>query len=700
MRLILMRSVSILLLVFLSNPLFPGELKKLSLKQVIRFEGEQLTAPLPNITGWFDDTHYLERKEGKLYKVSAKNGKASIFKPKEETRISIINAAKSSGTAKLGDSNPQNPTPSPDGTKLAYTTGGNLYVYDSSGGKTLQLTKDGSKNILNGYASWVYYEEILGRMSRYKAFWWSPDGSRLVFMRFDQSQVPEFPIFRSAGDYGDLERTRYPKAGYPNPSVKIGIAHLKDNRIQWIDFRDEGDHYLAFPTWNQTGDSVFFQWVNRGQDHIKILRFHLGSGEIQTVYDEKQKTWVEFFSRGDLYVLKNNELLVRSSKDGWLHIYHISSQGKERQVTSGDWSVTSIQSVDEKKKRIYFNGRKEASTETDFYRTGYQGGKITRLTGAKGTHRTILSPGGSYFIDTYSTFDAPMRMELRDNRGRLVRKLGDSYSSTVKKYEISKVKTELFRIKTDDGYALPALWYLPPDFDKTKKYPVVITVYGGPDSAVVANSFSGGYRNGLMKFYLAQEGIINLFVDNRGSSHFGKKGMDLMHRQLGKWEMYDYIQAVKYLRTLPFIDSQKIGISGHSYGGYVAALALTYGSDYFKYGFSGSPVIHWKLYDTVYTERFMDTPQENPEGYKESSPLNYIDKYKDGTLRMTHGSMDDNVHMQNAIQFVDKLLETGKTMELMIYPGSRHGVGFKHRFEYMKSNLNFWLKNFFGRTVE
>ena len=708
---------------------YAGELKKLSLEQVILSKGEKLLKPLPFISGWADDKNYFQLIKGKLFKVDAKSGTSQpVLDPKANKELVkkhfslLLPADKTPGFNKFlfvkgktiflflrGENKllplietggtPKNPTFSPDGKKIAYTLAGNLFVFDIPGKKETQLTRDGSSDILNGYASWVYYEEILGRRSRYKAFRWSPDSTQIAFMRFDQGKVPVFTMYRAEGTYGSLEKMRYPKPGFPNPAVTIGIANIKGNQIQWIPCKDEKDHYLAFPAWDKKSNKIYFQWMNRDQEHLKILSYELGSQKIQQVYEEKQKSWVEFFDTGDFYLLKNEDILIRSSKDGWFHIYYISRQGKERQLTSGEWSVTGIECVNEKKKRIYFSAGKEASTETDFYTTGYNGKKIKKLTDFKGTHSVTVSPSGRYFIDSYSSLNTPTRIELRDNRGKLVRKIADSYSPVIKKYLVSTAKIELFKIKTGDGFELPAAWYLPPGFDKNKKYPVVLAVYGGPGSSIVRNSYGGGYRRGLQKFFLAQEGIINLFVDNRGSAHFGKKGMASMHRRFGKWEMYDYIQVVKYLRTLSFIDSKKIGIIGHSYGGYVAALALTYGADYFQYGISGSPVIDWALYDSVYTERYMDTPQDNPEGYKNSSTLTYADKYK-GMLRITHGLMDDNVHAQNTIQFVDKILSTGKTLELMLYPGDRHGIRGKKRFEYYKSDINFWLKNFFGRKIK
>ncbi len=695
--------------------------KKLTFEQAYLGKGEKLLNDLPRIGEWLDDRFYLEIKDKKVFKVDARKEKYRLiidpakYDVLEKNKLSLQRAAHRTADfrkfifLKEGDlylftkgkneirrltqtdGSEKNPRLSPDGRYVAYTLDHDLYLYDLNHGTAIRLTADGSEDILNGYASWVYYEEILGRRERYRAFWWSQNSQRIVFLRFDQTEVPVFPIFNAAGVYGELEKQRYPKPGFANPTVKIGIIDIKTRELRWIPFNGEADFYLSFPCWNQKNDSVYFQWLNRDQNHLKILCYDCGSHKIRQVYEEEQKTWVEFPGFNDLVLLKNDDMVIKSSKSGWDHIYLISRDGTERQVTTGEWAVGRIHTVDEEKGWIYFDARKEDSTETDFYCTDFWGKQVKRLTRQKGSHRVMVSDRGTYFIDQYSSITVPGKMSLYNREGKLIRPLGDRYKKVMEEYALAK--PQLFRIKTDDGFALPARWYLPPDFDESKKYPVILDIYGGPGASSVRNAFG---RRPLTDHFLASLGIIVMGVDHRGSGHFGKKRVDLMHRSLGKWEMHDYVQAVKYLRTLPFVDSQRIGITGGSYGGYVAALALASQPDYFQFGIAHFSVTDWRLYDSVYTERYMDTPDDNPEGYKSSSVLTYIDQYKGG-LRITHGTMDDNVHMQNTLQFIDKVLDAGKLIELMLYPGERHGLRSKKRVVFYKEDLDFWMRHLFGK---
>jgi dipeptidyl-peptidase-4 len=583
----------------------------------------------------------------------------------------------------------QNPRFSPDTKRLAYTRDNDLYVLDLDSGLEHQITADGSQTVYNGWASWVYYEEILGRSSRYAAFWWSPDSLKIAFLRFDDNPVPKFYLIRSSGAHGELETQRYPKPGDPNPRVKLGIATPPENKIVWADFDEAADRYVAWPVWLPAGDRLTVQWMNRGQDDIKIYTVDLETGTKEEIYDEQQPSWVEFFE--DLYFFENGSgFLLRSDVDGWRHLYRYDFTGKlKTRLTQGPWQVSSIELVDEKNGWVYFSANASETTAADLCRVRLDGRGFERLTKEPGSHRTRVSPGGSYFIDAHSSAASPSRQDLYRTDGTFVRNIDQAATPELAEYRLGR--KELFTIPTDDGLELPAYWILPPDFDQTKKYPVLFQIYGGPGSSTVSDTYPQ-----LTQFYLAQEGIIVVSVDHRGSSDFGKKGTALMHRNLGKWEMHDLIEAVKWLRRKPFVDPARVGVTGGSYGGYTTCLALTLGADYFTHGIASSSVTDWRLYDSVYTERYMDTPAENKEGYDFGSVMTHAGRLK-GVLLLEHGDMDDNVHMQNTIQLVNTLMDRGKMFELMIYPNQRHGFREAKREDANRRAVDFWLKHLLGR---
>ncbi|MCK4465335.1 MAG: S9 family peptidase, partial [Bacteroidales bacterium] len=684
--------------------------------------------PLPRITGWLDDEYYLERKtvddSQVIYKVSAATGEKSIYldyceyeglipedfnfqrsttrtdnlqkyiftKDKNLYYFSIPD--KKFKQLTFSGSDDKNITFSPDDNKIAFTRDNDLYTLDIESGKEIRLTNDGSDVVYNGWASWVYYEEILGRASRYRAFWWSPDSKKIAYLRFDDSPVPEFTLFRAEGVHGEIEVAHYPKAGDPNPEVQLGIVHLESGKIVWLDTSEEIDRYVAWPFWTPDSKRLIYQYMNRDQDNIILYSADPETGKKTEVYNEKQDTWVEFFE--DLYFFKDGSgFLVRTDAGGWRNLLYYDLKGNLiSKVTDLDWRVTGISRVVEKTKTVYFTGTGGISTENHLFLISLDGKGLKKLTSVPGTHRVSVSPGGKYFCDTtYSNIIQPSKMELFSTKGKSIRLLGDSRLPAMDEYNLGKV--ELFTIPTSDGYDLPAIWILPPDFDKNKKYPVRFSIYGGPNSSTVRNSF----RRGFSEHYYAQNGIITISVDHRASGHFGKTGVGLMHRNLGKWEMHDYIEAVKWLLEKPFIDPDKVGITGGSYGGYTTCMALTYGADYFTHGIASSSVTDWKLYDNVYTERYMDTPGQNPEGYEFGSVMTHAGNYK-GFLLITHGTMDDNVHMQNTIQLVSKFEDLGKDFELMLYPGGRHGWGGAKRRHSTREGVQFWLRHFLGKDLE
>lgn len=678
---------------------------------------------MPELRDWLDEEHYLEIKENDKgektwYQINAKSGNEKAYTPEASEDISDnlpsgVNASRRNSiystdrnkiiisqaddlylfekdatelrqlTATSAKEN--NPRFSPDGRYVAFTRERNLYVLDTKTGLEKQLTEDGSDLIYNGWASWVYYEEILGRGSRYRAFYWSPDSKKIAFLRFDDNPVPDFPIFHhTAGDgvHGELEVTRYPKSGDPNPLVELGIADVSTSEITWVD-KEESLEYLAMVIWTPDSKEVLYQQLNRNQNHLVMYAANPETGAPRKVYEEIQVTWVDFFT--ELHFLENNkDFLLRSNKDGWSNLYLVSLDGTVQQITKADWRVTSLVRIDEANDRIFYKGTGENPTESHFFVTDLKGKKTKQLTKRAGTSRVNLSPGGNYFLSEFSSYDNPGVAELYNTDGEMLKELGS------KDYDINKengMKVEMFTIPTEDGYNLPAYWVLPPNFDESKKYPVIFTIYGGPDAGTVYNRY-----NNFTWSQIYKEGVIRFAVDHRASGKFGKKGLDYMHRSLGKWEMYDYKQAVDWLRKKPFIDGSKIGIQGSSYGGYMAALALCYAPDYFTHGVASASVTDWRLYDNIYTERYMDEPKDNKAGYDYGSVLTHAENLK-GKLLIIHGTVDDNVHMQQTIQLVSELQDKGKDFDFMLYPTGRHGWGGAKRQHSTKLIQDFWRKH-------
>lgn len=710
---------------FISFSAVAQEKKPLSYEQIFKNAEPRVLTPLPNITGWADENSYLEMKKkagddrAKVYAIDAKTGKETVYRdldafksiapkgfmlnyPANSTKDYKKHLFLKDGDIYLLDteknefkrltetkSDEKNPTFSPDGNYIAFTRDNDLYSINLTTGKEFRYTTDGSKVVYSGYAAWVYYEEIFGRSSTYKAYYWSPDSKKIAFYRFDEKDVPMFPIYNSKGQHGYLEETRYPKAGDKNPEVKFGIVNVDKPEIVWADFNEKDDQYFGTPFWTPESKTIFVQWMNREQNDLKIYSIDLTNGKKTEITDEKQPTWVEWYD--DVHFLKNNNgFLLTSDKSGYSHIYWYSMDGKKSaQVTGGKWAVTGIELIDEKDETIYFTAKKESSTRTDFYKVNLDGGNLIRLSFGDYTHKILIAPEAKYFITTYSNSLTPPRMVMVDKKGKILKELGNSKSKDFDNYDIAK--NYMFTIKTSDGYELPAQWTLPLNFDENKKYPVIIEIYGGPGTPTVADTWKG-----IRSQWLAHEGAIVMSVDHRGSGHFGKEGTALMHRCLGKWEMNDYIEAVKWLYTKPYVDRTKICITGGSYGGYVTCMAMTYGADYFTHGIAEFSVTSWDLYDSHYTERVMDSPKDNPEGYKNGSVLTYADKLK-GKFLIVHGTMDDNVHMQNTIQLIDKLEDLGKHFEMMLYPGERHGWGGPKALFLRNETYRFYYKYLFEK---
>lgn len=700
-------------LIFLFILLFAGPLafaqkKDFSFDQLFRNRLTDFTRPLPGIDGWVDDDHYIEMRNeaGKLVytSVDVKTGKAVPYEQKPRAGVYVeqndiyYNPGTGSPRQITKTVEPEiNPTLSPDGKWIGFTRNNNLFAIEIATGKEIQFTKDGSDVILNGYASWVYFEEILGRPSRYRAFWWSTDSKHISFMRFDDSRVPVFPIYYADGQHGFLENTRYPKAGDKNPEVKLGIVSVDDPSIVWTDFNEKDDQYFGMPIWTPGGE-LWVQWMPRSQDNLKIYQIDLANGSKKEIYNEDQKTWISL-DEGDRvnFIPGSDKMIIKSDRTGWAHLYLHDLSGKLiNPITAGDFTVTGIVKADAKTKTVYFTARKENSARTDLYKTGFNGKGLTRLSFGEFSHNINPSPNMKYFITTYSNIKTAPKAAIVDARGKIVREIGDMRGSGFDNYNLPR--TELVRVKSADGlFDLPMTIIYPTHFDPAKKYPVLVSIYGGPDAGTVYDT----WKPVGPATWWAQEGIIQVAMDNRSSGHFGKKGMNYIHRQLGKYEIEDYMQCARWLKQQPFVEGSKICITGGSFGGYMTCMALTYGASEFSYGVANASVTDWRLYDTHYTERFMDTPEENPDGYKNTSVMTYTDKYK-GLLRIIHGTTDDNVHMQNSIQLIDKLQNGGKHFEFMLYPGERHSIGANNPIKGMHNRTEayrFYYKHLLGKDL-
>jgi len=682
------------------------------------------------ILGWADDNHYLERTtddEGKpvVMSVNVRTGKKKVYDEYVNYREEFMNSLPEGFTMDFGtamspdnqyivikkdndlwlfglgetevkqlttdDAEENNPRFSPDGKKIAFTKGRELYVYDLVTGKETRLSFDAAEKVYNGYASWVYMEEILGRGSRYAAFWWSPDSRRIAYLHTDETNVPEFIINRideEDGLHGIREITPYPKPGDPNPKVKMGIVDIVSAKTVWVKTDDTIDQYIAWPDWTPDSEKLMIQVLNREQDDMRFILADIKTGDFKEIYRETRDTWIDFFT--DNYIMKDGSgFIIRSCRSDWMNLYYYDWDGNlKSQLTDFDWRVTGIIRVDEDREVIYFSGTGGESTESHFFRIDLDGTGLIRYTDIPGSHSANISPSGKYLIDTWSNLSTPTSMVALDSRGRKVRdiQLPDEEGEEAD----SNLKFELVRIKAADGFMLPAIISFPKDFDESQKYPVIFTVYGGPDAGSVRNRYMGGRPS-----WYAENGIITFSVDHRASGHFGKKGLDYMHRNLGKWEMLDYIEAVKWLREKPWVDAARMGITGGSYGGYTTAMALTYGADYWTHGIAKYSVTDWRLYDNVYTERFMDTPEDNPEGYKNGSVLTYSDNLE-GKLYIVHGMADDNVHMQNSIWLISKLQDEGKVFDFMTYPGGRHGWGGAKARHTSNEDQRHWMEWFFN----
>ena len=561
---------------------------------------------------------------------------------------------------------------SPDATKVAFMRDNNLFIKDLKTGEEKQFTNDGLYNhIINGAPDWVYEEEF----SFSQGFYWSPDSKKIAFMKFDESNVREFQMEEFEGLYPDWYSFKYPKAGEDNSIVEIYVYDLESGKTVKMDTGKETNIYLPRIAWTKDANVLAIQRLNRHQNHLEILAADATTGKSRVFYDETNDYYIDITD--DWHFLEDGKrFLMTSERSGYNHIYLCNLDGTQaKQLTNGPWDVTKVYGFDGKE--VYFQAAKNTPVDRQIYAVNLKG-KMREVIGREGTNQATFSNDFSYLININSTISQPRQFELYSNKGKLVRVLEDNHEFAEKLKTFNLGEKKLMKI-SDPAFTLPdgtqvdvdAWQILPPDFDPSKKYPVLIYVYGGPGHQTVNNSWADSDYWWMQ--LLAQHGIISVSINNRGSGAQGEVFKKMTYLQLGKYETEDMITLAKYMAKQPYVDADRIGIYGWSYGGFMAANGITKGADVISTAVSVAPVTNWRYYDNVYTERFMRTPQENPDGYDLNSPVHNTALIK-GNYLLCHGSGDDNVHYQNAMELIKAMISNGKQFDLMIYPNKNHGI--------------------------
>nr|WP_315208638.1 S9 family peptidase [uncultured Flavobacterium sp.] len=590
---------------------------------------------------------------------------------------------------KLFDFQVQEPTFSPDGKKIAYAKENNLYVYDLASNKSTPITTDGQKNsIINGITDWVYEEEF----AFVNAFDWSADSKKVAYIRFDESQVPEFSMSMFGQElYPMMQTFKYPKAGEKNALVSLHIYDVNSNAIKNVNLGNYNDFYIARMKWTNDANTLSAQVLNRHQNNLDLLFIDGNSGTAKVVLNEKDKAYVDVTD--NLTFLKDNSFIWTSEKDGFNHVYLYDKNGKlKNQLTKGKWEVTNYYGLDEKTNTVFYQSVENGSINRDVYRIGLDGKNKMRLSQNTGTNAATFSPNFQYYINTFSSASQPTTYTLNEAKaGKQVQVIENNESLAAKLKSYNLPAKEFFVLKTAKGNELNAWMIKPKDFDPAKKYPVFMYQYSGPGSQQVNNEWNSTDDYWFMM--LSQQGYIVACVDGRGTGFKGADFKKVTQLQLGKYEVEDQIDAAKVIGNYAFVDKSRIGIFGWSYGGFMASNCIMKGNDVFKMAIAVAPVTNWRFYDSVYTERYMTTPQENASGYDDNSPINHVDKLK-GKFLLIHGSGDDNVHVQNSMQMMEALIQANKQFDSQIYPDNNHGIyGGKTRIQLYTKMTNFIKEN-------
>jgi dipeptidyl aminopeptidase/acylaminoacyl peptidase len=671
------------------------------------------------VSGWLDSDHFLQIRDGKLCAVDAATGrsrpfldpqplvkglrklpgidestaqfvarsvsrnmdpahKGFLFTHNDDLYYATLDGATAVRlTNHAGEE--EYATFSPDGRSVAFIRSNDLYVVGIADQKERALTSGGSESLRHGIADWVYFEEIFNR--HWPAFWWSPDSKRLALMEFDDASVGALTMLDDTHSPRKVEQNKYPRAGESNPKVRIGIVDAGGGPVRWADLSDYSSEAFLISQvgWWADSSSAYCCIQNRTQTWLDLVRLDAegASPKARRLFRDATKAWIA--DPDPIKFLKDGSFLWTSERDGWKHLYHYAADGtlKDR-VTSGAWEVRSLAHAEGANDWIYFTATRDAPMALNLYRVKI-GGPIERLTQGPGTNQVNSSPDGKYLLVTSADTRTPPRTRLLEADGSLVRTIDSNPMYSMKQYRYGPV--ERFQIPTKDGFLLEAEVILPPDLDPGKKYPVWFSTYGGPHTPTMSDGWMGGQMRDQA---LASEGFIIFHLDPRSASGKGAVSAWKAYRKLGVQELEDIKEGIAWLKQRPYVDGARIGMSGHSYGGFMTSFAMTH-CDLFAAGIAGAPVTDWHDYDTIYTERFMGLPQDNPEGYEASSVVKAA-RNLHGKLLIVHGAIDDNVSLRNTMRLVEALQAANKDFELMIYPGSRHGIFNPH---YNRLQLDF-----------
>jgi len=609
----------------------------------------------------------------------------SIWRHSTQSPYYLFNLETKQITA-LSNNNPhlRNVKLSPDGKYVGFVRDHNIYIVDLSNGKEKAITKNGTNNILNGEFDWVYEEEF----GLADAWRWSPDSKKIAYWKFDQTRVKEFHLVDEMYPYNKVFNLKYPKVGEQNAIVKIGVAEIETNKTNWMDIGKNDDIYIPRIFWTNSSSSLAILRLNRHQNFLELLMANTSTGETNLILTDSDQDWVDIT---EISFLKTKDQIVFSSeKSGYCHAYLYDYSGKlVQQLTSGNWEISELIGVDEENSLLYFYGKKDSPLEQNIYKVKLDGTNPTRISKKNGWHFSIFSRNYKYYIDYYSNVTTPTMTVLNNSDGTELSLLNNGKIESLSKHNM--VYPSFVKFKTTDSTELNGYFIKPNNFNPKKKYPVLVYGYGGPGSQMVVNRW-GGQRTFWHQF-MTEQGYIIFCMDNRGTGGRGKAFKNLSYLDLSKWSVHDQIEGAKYLATLPYVDKNRIGFWGWSGGGYLTIAMLTRAADYFKTGVAVAPVSDFKLYDAIWTERYMGLANENIEGYKSANLINTAGGLK-GKLLIIHGSGDDNVHYQNTLQFINKCIELNKPVDMFIYPNRAHSIsGGNTRLHLFTKITDYFLRN-------